>query len=204
MEKDIKPQIINRIALGDYIAEKRRKAGFKNREELARAIKEETSLVVSAETIKRIERGEGLPSLEVFLAIATTLKNTVGLNDDWWEFVTDSLTSCMDGHLGLLQIKYAVSDLMQGLQIDMNMYGNAHDGWFAERYSPEDYMKSSALQDRNWVIKSIEQDLTHVSAYTPEDEELKTQIARDFKATKQAIAEHELWVKSEIRAKPAQ
>lgn len=202
-KKEPKPQIINRVTFGDYIAEKRRNAGFKNRESFSEAIKEKTSLIVSSETIKRIERGDGLPNLETFLAIATTLESTVGISDSWWDFVTDSLTSNMDGHLELLQIQGAIGGAFQGLELDKSFYGSKDNGWITEGYSPEQYL-SFALKNTANTIACIQSDLNRVSIFTAEDEKLKLNLIERFDEYKKSSEEHIQWVKFISRAKPAQ
>ena len=202
-KKEPKPQIINRVTFGDYIAEKRRNAGFKNRESFSEAIKEKTSLIVSSETIKRIERGDGLPNLETFLAIATTLESTVGISDSWWDFVTDSLTSNMDGHLELLQIQGAIGGAFQGLELDKSFYGSKDNGWITEGYSPEQYL-SFALKNTANTIACIQSDLNRVSTFTAEDEKLKLNLIEGFDEYKKSSEEHIQWVKFISRAKPAQ
>lgn len=202
-KKEPKPQIINRVTFGDYIAEKRRNAGFKNRESFSEAIKEKTSLIVSSETIKRIERGDGLPNLETFLAIATTLESTVGISDSWWDFVTDSLTSNMDGHLKLLQIQGAIGGAFQGLELDKSFYGSKDNGWITEGYSPEQYL-SFALKNTANTIDCIQSDLNRVSTFTAEDEKLKLNLIERFDEYKKSSEEHIQWVKFISRAKPAQ
>lgn len=190
-----KPRILNRIALGDYIAEKRRKAGFKNREEFSRAIEEKTSLIVSPETIKRIERGEGLPSLEVFFAISVVAGN----GHSWELFIQDSIISCQDGWLELERIQDSIVWGYRDIK-ECRRYLNEYKGDSdkeAERYLK--FYLSELIEELN----RSKADLIRVTAYTAQDKKLKHELENRLVKFEKDIIELEQWGRRVIRAKPA-
>lgn len=69
---------------GQYLREKRRKAGFSSAPKFSESIKEKTGIYIDHETIHKIERGEREPDITKLIAMCFAIKptNYLGVLDD--------------------------------------------------------------------------------------------------------------------------
>lgn len=196
--KKITTPIINSVSLGKELHEMRTRAGFKNADEFRDAIVE-IGVSVSSDTIKRIERGDRLPNLELFFAmhIVCEIDKT---RSSWAYAARCSLEENLSGLALLMGIRNETENLINSIErIKKGYLSLEEDGmeidWAAQmEREAEDYRTKASI---------LRYDLENYPAQG-EEIQLKDALLEFVTDLELSAFELEQFGKSKQSAKPAQ
>lgn len=125
---------------GELVRQERRKAGFSNTARLSDGIREATGVFIDKDTLIRIERGERLPDVQKFFAIAYTLGGS-----RWESFACDFLEGSIDGIAALREVESDLRECASILnELDVIALHNANGQPLSE-YEIADWMYNEGI-----------------------------------------------------------